>query len=271
MRNLLVALAMGSAVVLVAAPSDAQAQRAGPNPIAVADSFYLREGDPGRALEVLRPLVVSGARESGGDPQLYDALWKAARASLTIGILAEPRRGQAEWYRLAEEYGRRAVELDSERPEGRYWLVATQGRMALRAGAVEASSLAEAVRAGAHELLERDPDHAGAHNALGRLYLAVLSLPRMYRMMGRALAGRTTFAEATWAAAEQHLARAVQLEPGMVIYRVDLARFHLARRSWDAAATDLNVAQALPVVFPADTLFQREASQLRRRIPTASR
>lgn len=261
---MILAAGLGISMWPLGSPARAAAQTVAP-PIALSDSLYLQEGDAAGALNVLRALLEPSTPTDRAT--LYEALWRASRASLTLAILSEPRRTHGEWYGLAEEYGRRGTELVPARPEARYWTLATQGRMALRAGALEASSLAEAVRAGAHSLLEENPEHAGAHNALGRLYLEILELPWAHRMLGRVLAGRQAMAEANWERAEHHLKRAVELDPGMVLFRVDLARLHLARGRWDAAAATLAAAEALPVRLPADTLFQREASQLRGRIP----
>jgi len=271
MRISLVWASSAIATLLLGIGSDSRAQGVPEHLLTAADSLYFVDGDPALALEVLGPVISqigeAPASTSAHAELLYEALWRAARASATLGLFSERRRAHEEWYDRAEVYARRAAELDPARTEGPYWIIVSQGRRALRAGALKASSLAEAVRRGAHEILARDPSHAGAHDALGRLYLEVLTLPRIHRILARLLAGRAAVAEATWEAAESHLRQAVELAPDVVIYRVDLARLHVAQQDWAAASEDLEAAQSLPIVTPADTVFQREASRLARRVP----
>jgi tetratricopeptide (TPR) repeat protein len=71
------------------------------------------------------------------DPRDFEAAWKLARAAYWLGsqVPSGERRRQ---YERGLEAGRRAVELEPNRPEGRFWMAATMGAMAesfgLRAG-----------------------------------------------------------------------------------------------------------------------------------------
>jgi tetratricopeptide (TPR) repeat protein len=203
------------------------------DPRAVAADSLFRAGDAEGALRRVEAMLE-------GDARSYEALWRAASYTLAIGVTAEEipnGRPPIAWYRMAEGYAQRGKVEAPERVEARYWEVAALGRQALTAGPAQASALAERIRAGSLEILARDPDHPGAHNALGRLHLEIMSLSGMSRVLGRAFTGAAILGEASWPLAETHLRRAVELDPGMAMYRLDLARM-LARRGERARARE---------------------------------
>jgi tetratricopeptide (TPR) repeat protein len=224
-----------------------------------ADSLFVA-GYPNAALE-----VVEGMLEQ--DPRDYEALWRAASFSVTLGVISEEDRNggsPSDWYAKAEGFASRGMEVRPDRVEARYWAVATLGRQALSAGPSEASELADRIRRGALEILDRDPDHPGAHNALGRLYYEIMALPGMSRFLGRTFAGGEALEEASWPLAEAHLRRAVELAPEMPLYRLDLARFLVRRGDRAVARQELRRVVAEARDRPPDQAFAAEARRLLR-------
>jgi tetratricopeptide (TPR) repeat protein len=226
-----------------------------------ADSLAARGNLEGAMAEL------DGLLAGSGDS--YPALWRCASVAVGLGVVAEaasPAADDSGWYERAERCAEAAMGIQPEGVEGRYWAVAVLGRKALSAGRREAGGLADRIREGALGVLEDDPDHAGAHNALGRLHFEVMALSGVTRFLGRTFLRGRALAEASWEEAEHHLRRAVELEPRMALYRLDLGRYlaHVgreedARREFRAAAngTPLN---------PADRVFREEAAELLRRV-----
>jgi len=232
-----------------------------PQSLAAADSLF----QGGDAVGALRRVEAILEQDAGN----YEALWRAASYSLALGVGAEDTpngRPPTAWYRMAGGFAARAREVDPERVEARYWEVATLGRQALSAGPAEASSLADRIRSGALEILERDSDHSGAHNALGRLYLEIMSLSGMSRRVGRALTGATVLKEATWSLAEEHLRRAVELDPGMALYRLDFARMLVRRGERIRAREELQRIVREAEGQPQNRVFALEARRLLREV-----
>lgn len=220
-----------------------------------ADSLFLA-GHPEAALELVERILV----EEPGD---YEALWRAASFALTLGVIAEQElngRSAGEWYAKAEGFASLGLELRPDRVEARYWEVATLGRQALVAGPSEASELADRIRIGALEILYRDPDHAGAHNALGRLYYEIMALPGVTRFLGRTFAGGEALGEASWTRAEDHLRRAVELAPDFPLYRLDLARLLVRRGDRGVAREELRRVVAEAHDRPSNQPFAAEAA-----------
>jgi tetratricopeptide (TPR) repeat protein len=246
-RRILPGLLLALALLL---PSSANAQ------LPRVDRAYER-GDAAASLGAAEALL----RDTPGH---FGALWRAARAGLVLGILADTAEEQLRWYRAAEGYARRAAELKPERVEGHYWLAAASGRRALQLeGPRTTARLAAEARRQAEEVLRLDPDHAGAHNVLGRLYYEVMIMPAPTRFLARHLLGGGAFEGIDWAAAERHLNRAVVLDPGFILYRLDLARLYWRTGRPADALRELDAIRTIPPAHPPDTLFKREAEALR--------
>ncbi|TVR52658.1 MAG: hypothetical protein EA421_13150 [Gemmatimonadales bacterium] len=224
-----------------------------------ADSLFLA-GHPKAALELVEGMLAE-------DPRDYEALWRAASFAVALGVISEEDRNggsPGDWYAKAEGFASRGMELRPDRLEARYWEVATLGRQALSAGPAEASELADRIRRGAMEILDRDPNHPGAHNALGRLYYEIMALPGMSRFLGRTFAGGEALGEASWPLAEDHLRRAVELGPDMPLYRLDLARFLVRRGDRAVAREELRRVVVEARDRPSDQAFAAEARKLLR-------
>jgi tetratricopeptide (TPR) repeat protein len=224
--------------------------------------FLLAAGQPREALRAVEVLLDE-------DPGDYEALWRAASFAVALGVMADDEAGgrpPEEWYEKAEGFAARALHLDAERVEARYWRVAALGRQALSAGPMEAAALADRIWEGSLEILELDPAHPGAHHALGRLYYEVMTLSGARRFLGRTFSRGRALDEASWPRAEEHLRRAVELAPDMVLYRLDLARFHLQRGDPALARAELRrvVEEADP--GSPDRAFALEARRLLREV-----
>jgi tetratricopeptide (TPR) repeat protein len=102
----------------------------------------------------------------------YEAAWKLARASYYLGAHTTDERERDDAFREGVDAGKIAVQLDSGKPEGHFWLGANYG------GAAEHSTLAglstvEDIRREMEAVLKIDEQFQGgsAHLALGQLYL----------------------------------------------------------------------------------------------------
>ncbi|HUP52780.1 MAG TPA: hypothetical protein VM198_09910, partial [Longimicrobiales bacterium] len=194
MRPHLVILAL-----LAAVPWGLEAQPLAHFGTAVGDADLLYfAGRPQEAYEHLE-------RHLDKQPRDYEALWRAARAGVVLGIAEEGLEAQNRWLDPAIAYGDRAV---AERPEGidgLYWRGAAEGRRALNAGPSYGADLAQRVYDGAHTILALDPDHGGAHNLLGKLNYEIMSLSRVERFIGRVLVRKQALRDSSWESAELHL------------------------------------------------------------------
>lgn len=216
-----------------------------------ADLLYFA-GRPQEAYEVLQ-------RHLEADPHDYDALWRAARAAVMVGMEEEGVERQNHWFDPAIVLGDRAVAERAGGVDGLHWRAAAEGRRAKNAGAGYASELAQRVYDDAHSILALDAAHCAAHNMLGSLSFEVMSLSRFERFLGRRLYDSRVLRESSWEDAERYLSAAVELCPDVVAFQLDLAKLHRKRGRRDEARAAFRRVTELTPVHPPDPTLQDEA------------
>ena len=223
-------------------------------PVAQADLLYLA-GSPREALEILQAQLE-------GHPDDYEALWRAARSRVILGVSAEGKESQNSWLGPAIEFAARAIAIDPHGVDALYWHGAAVGRRAMNAKPSYATTLAQQVYEDAHAILEIDPNHGGAHNLLGKLNYEVMSLSRVERMLGRLVMGTEALKDTSWEQAEEHLSRAAQEWPELILFQFDLGLLYEKRGRDELARAAFSRAVALTAVHPPDRTYQERARQL---------
>jgi len=246
---------LGAQAPRVVPPAEAQMRD---SLVVRVDSLY-KEGKQLQSLELLQGHL-------GHAPGEYAAWVMAARAALVLGY-ADPDPDSAKaWLHRSIAYGEGAQALDPAGEQGRYVTLAAKGQLALVSGPVESAHLGREVEREALALLAIDSLHAGAHNALGRLYFEVARLSRFERFIARTWLGGDLIKHASWKAAEFQLRRAVELNPGLNYYHLDLGALLFARGRLDEARRELQNALEVPLETPQQEGFRKEARMLLREI-----
>jgi tetratricopeptide (TPR) repeat protein len=227
------------------------------NPTA-ADSAYFA-GRPSEAFAEYCRLLKSAPRDTA-------LLWRAARAALATGWIEPDESVSVAWYHRAQEYGGRALATSPVNANALYWLATALGREAQVSGDVRSRTRkAQEAYDLVLRILEQTPDHAGAHNVLGQLHYQVMKTPWALRVIGMRLLGARLRFHPSWEEAERQLSRAVELDPSVIAFHLELGRLYLRRGQPAEARAQLQRALALPVVHPPDDLFQKEAAALLRK------
>ena len=244
------ALALGHGI-----PALAQAPRVtvfelseSPSVLERGDRAYW-EGDAVESLRLLEGLLANTPDDVG-------ARWRAARASVALGIIANGEELENRWYRNGIAHADEALRLDSANSEVMRWAVASKGQLALQTGPLETSRLAQEIWDMSHELLARDPEDGFAHHALGVLHYEVMTLSRVQRFLGRLFLGGDALGKASWEDAVYHHERAVALEPTVIAFRVGFANTLTRRERAVEAIEQLRQATSLPTARPGDSDFQ---------------
>lgn len=237
--------------MLAALPLVGRAQPSSSDAVVGADELYFA-GSPLGAYELLTAHLEA-------NPTDYEALWRAARAAVVVGVVKEGITAQNEWLDPAIVLGDRAVAERAEGVDGLYWRGAAEGRRALNAGNNYAARLVQRVYDDAHAILAVDSLHGGAHNLLGRVNYEVMDLPRVSRFLARRLVGNRALHDSSWDSAELHLRRAVELWPENVLFQLDLGELYQRRgREAEARAAYTRVTE-MPSVHPPDAVFKERA------------
>lgn len=262
------AVVLALALLLVPEPTAAQGVRTPPalerttaDPLAndVVDELFFG----GRPSEAFQRLELRIERDSAD----VEARWRAARAALNLGILEDREEAEEQWFVVAGDHGEAAASLRPDDSEVLYWAAASLGREALQHGPRTSTRLVQQVWDLTHRVLELDPDHPGAHNILGKLNQEVMSLSGFERFLGRLLFSIDPLKEATWEAALDHHARAVEADPSTILFRRDYGETLAALDRHDEARAMWQAALALPSVYPVDDRFKDDIRRMLAELP----
>jgi tetratricopeptide (TPR) repeat protein len=205
----------------------------------------------------------------GLDSTDYAANWRAAFALLDQGELIPDSLPGAErdsLFARAEVLARRAVAADSMGPEGHFAVAAAVGRAALTRGKKEQIRRAKIVREEALRTLALDPAYDGAYHVLGRWNAEIMRLSGLSRFFAKRFLGAGIFGQASWDQAIANLQKAVELDPGRIYHRLELARIYADRKRYQEALDQLGRISSLPDRELLDPLYRQRAVELARRI-----
>jgi tetratricopeptide (TPR) repeat protein len=237
-------------VLMLAAPAAAQSARCVSCAIQ-ADSVFTA----GNAVATLEH-AIEGLKQDSNDVEM---LWRAARSEIAMGIVARERALSDAHYIRATAYARHAVALEPNNADMHFWLAASLGRRALRAGFRSALPLASETYTSASRALALDSSHAGAHEVMGKLHSEVRKLPWVVRRLAASLTKLDVARTASWESAERHLKRANALDPTLMLALVDLSQLYLRTGRRAEAIAIVEQLEKMPPRTPADAYLQGEA------------
>ena len=208
----------------------------------------------------------AGLAADSGD---YEANWRAAMALLDLGqqipdSVRSPERDSL--YARAEVLARRAIARDSTGADGHFALAAAVGLASLTKGRKERIRRAEVIRDEALRTLALDPRHDGAYHILGRWNAEIMRLSGFSRFFAKSFLGAGIFKQASWEEAVADLQRAVELDPGRIYHRLELAEILADRKRYDEARAELAHLRALPDREVLDPVYRERAAALAARL-----
>jgi len=195
-------------------------------------------------------------------PRSYDLLWRAARESVNLGILADEDRERKGRFRQGETYGRLAVGADPGGVAGHYWLATALMRQALLSNPREKANLSGEILHEGNAVLALEPNHAGALHIVGQWHAEMMRLTGVAHFMAVKVLGGDGLRDASWEKAEELLSRSAELEPAVLVHHLELARLFVDTKRTHEALGALQEVLARPALEPADLKFKKEAEAL---------
>jgi tetratricopeptide (TPR) repeat protein len=235
---------------MLLAASVAGAQTAAEH-IALGDKEYVAMNAPAALAHYEEAIKV--------DPKSYEALWKASRSAVDLGS-AEPNDAKREnYFKNAELYARRAVEVNPGDAEGHFHLARALGKNALTQGPRARIKYATDVRTHALECLKINPKHAGCLHVMGMWNAEVMRLNGFTRMLAKNLLGGQVFGSANWNEAKRYMEESVASEPDRIVHHVDLAGVYRDMGEKDKARAEYQAVMKMPNRDYNDRQYKAEA------------
>ena len=203
------------------------------------------------------------------DPTSYDANWRAAIALMDEGEAIpgtgrDPHRDSL--YARAETLARHAVLADSSRAEGHFALAAAIGRASLSMGKKDRIRRAAVIRDEALRTIAIDPRYDGAYHIMGRWNAEIMRLSGLSRFFAKSFLGAGIFGKASWEEAISNMEKAVELDPGRIYHRLELAEIYVDRKRYADARHQLDEIAALPDREVMDSTYRAQAADLAKKI-----
>lgn len=188
----------------------------------------------------------SELRLTPDDPEL---LWRLSRAYVCMGEVLENGE-EIQYFRKAEEYANRCLQLRPSHPQGRTWLAATLGYLALSAGMKEQIALTNRLYDEIQQLLALDPGNDAAYSILGSIYRALGNVGWVQRRLAAVLFG--SLPDGGFEEGEIALKKAIELAPDVMRHHYELGVLYLDWGRKEEARHVLQAAELLPVRVAID-------------------
>src|SRR6516162_4821179 len=212
--------------VLVAAASAAWAQ----TPVEAARALIARYHEDPTALDRARDLLDAALAKE----RKIETMTMLSYVQFLIGDLRTTAEDKLASYDRGREIGQRAVELAPRSHDAHLWFAINTARWGETKGVLRSLFLLPTIRQELETLLELDPRSVRAHILVGNVLLEVPG-----------------FAGGDRAKAEEHLKKALEIDPRFTNARVDLARVYIADARYADARRELQqvVGETRPSVI----------------------
>jgi len=200
------------------------------------------------------------------DPNHFEALVKSARAHIDVGDQivedgADWKERKFKEYSVAEGFARRAVQVDGNSTWGHFWVAAALGNIAMVSPIVKQLDLAGEIRDEVEKAIALDRKNGSAYHIYGVWHRKVAEIGATSRMFANVLYGRSV-PKGNLEKSIEYLQKAVELNPAVIVSRLELARSYVAVQSWAPARAMLRSIPDLPNQFSDDAKHKEEAAQL---------
>lgn len=215
-------------------------------PLQRGDALFELRGDLSKAKEALQ--AYREALVEGED--VYGACWRLARAEYWIGDHTGDKGEKKRIFEMGIYHAKRAVQADTGRPEGHYWLGVLYGVYGEAKGVLKSLSLVRPIKAEMNAVLAIDPafDAGGPDRVLGRVF---------HELPG--------FAGGSKEKALEHLLKSKEFGPRVGLTRIYLADTYLALDKIQEAREELEFVLAMepdPKLVP-ETAEEKEMARAR--------
>ncbi len=195
------------------------------------------------------------------EPENYEALWKASRASVDIADLMpageKDAKQRQKLYTEGTGYAKKAVAANPNDTWGHFQVAAALGKKLLMLGKKEQIDGSKQVRAEIDKAIELDPNNDLAFHALGRWHRRMAEIGGASRFFGGIIYG--SIPKGSFEESEKNLKKAADMKPEFVNHHLELGKTYVALKKYDLATAEFQKAIDLPKTTSKDDVLKAEA------------
>ena len=223
-----------------------------------ADQLYSQFRPADAAAELVKVLQL--------DPRSFEAHVKLSRAHIDIGdMIPESAQNWQERrmkeYRVAENYAREAIKIDPNSTWGYFYVAASLGNLAMLSPVAKQIEMAQDIRLSVERSIALDPQNGFAYHVYGVWHRKMAEIGKMSRVLASVFYGQS-LPHGTIAKSIEYLKKSVDLNPTVIVSRLELARSYVAAQNWQSARNFLRSIRDLPIQFSDDAKHKQKAQQL---------
>jgi tetratricopeptide (TPR) repeat protein len=198
------------------------------------------------------------------DTKNCEATWKVSRSYADIGDEKEGTEERTEYFKKAEEFARKAIELCPNSDMAHLSLSIAIGRVALMAGKKEQVQLSQSVKEEAEKAIELNPENDTAHHVYARWHRKVATLSGVQKTFAKILYGGLP--PASLEKAEEHFNKAIALKPDHINHHLELGITYEEMKEWAKANAEYDQVAKLEAKSNMDKKYKAEAAERQKNI-----
>ena len=217
-------------------------------------SNYFDEGNEDEALELYLQLLDEY-------PEDVEILWRTSMLYARVGNRIDDEEKRDEYLYHAVSISEKALETDDSVADVHFTYAVAMGRVANHASGSDALELAKKIRDHSQKALEIDPEHEGAMHVLGMWHMRMANLSMTERTAAYTLFGGVPEG-AENDKAEEYLNKAIEFDPNMILYHLDLAKFYEMKDEQGKAKKLLEKIVHMEPRYKDDPEHKQEAQEM---------
>lgn len=196
------------------------------------------------------------------EPQNYEALWKASRASVDIADVIpatgkDAKLKQQRLYIQGTDYAKKAVAANTNDTWGHFQIAAALGKKLLMLGKKEQIDGSKQIRAEIDKAIQLAPDNDLAWHALGRWHRRMAEIGGVSRAFGSILFG--SIPKGSFEESEKAFKKALELSPNYVNHHLEIGLTYVDMKKYDMASQEFQKAIDLPKTTSKDDVLKAQA------------
>jgi tetratricopeptide (TPR) repeat protein len=214
---------------------------------------YFNSGNENAALQIYLSVLKD-------DPSHYEALWNTSLLYTRKGRRQPTYEAQSQFYRIAREFAQLTMDKHPEKPRSHYvYGVSSLGLADDMPNSSERIQLIRDVKEHGDKALNMDPEYAPAWHLMGVWHSNMANIGRGQRLGARILYG--SLPDGSNEKAELYLRKAVELDPAVIMFRLDLAQHYHENNQGKKAIPVLESILEMQIVSENDYIDMKEAKQ----------